>query len=133
MHSDCEILYCEQIFAFCKTRSLKLSNSMLHNTVTLNSVIEKILDLSKNNLILISYTSDTSPIFLFHDVRHYYMHTGISGGSRISRWGGRRPVGGGGADLRHVHFLAKTYAKMKEIDPVGGRMLAAPPGSANGD
>ena len=29
------------------------------------------------------------------------------------------PVGGG-ANLRHVHFLAKTYAKMKEMDPVGG-------------
>ena len=43
------------------------------------------------------------------------------------------PVGGGGADLlggtnlRCVHFLAKTYAKMKEIDPVGGYVLAAPP------
>ena len=24
----------------------------------------------------------------------------------------------GGANLRHVHFLAKTYAKMKEMDPV---------------
>ena len=35
-----------------------------------------------------------------------------SGGSRISRWGG--------ANLRRVHFSAKTYAKMKEIDPVGG-------------
>ena len=49
------------------------------------------------------------------------------------------PVGGadplGGADLRCVHFLAKTYAKMKEMDPVGGRgerAQAAPPGSANG-
>ena len=42
------------------------------------------------------------------------------------------PVGGGGgADLRHVHFLAKTYAKMKEMDPVGGRVPEAPPGSAN--
>ena len=35
------------------------------------------------------------------------------------------PVGGdanplGGANLRCVHFSAKTYAKMKEIDPVGG-------------
>ena len=35
------------------------------------------------------------------------------------------PVGGGadplgGANLQHVHFSAKTYAKMKEIDPVGG-------------
>ena len=39
-----------------------------------------------------------------------------NGGSRISRWGGgRRPVGGGGANLRRIHFSAKT----KEIDPVG--------------
>ena len=35
------------------------------------------------------------------------------------------PVGGaptrwGGTNLRHVHFSAKTFAKMKEIDPVGG-------------
>ena len=29
------------------------------------------------------------------------------------------PVGGG-ADLRRVHFLAKMYAKTKEIDAVGG-------------
>ena len=41
--------------------------------------------------------------------------------------GGRRPIGGG-SNLRRVHFLAKTYAKTKEIDPVGGeRMPAAPP------
>ena len=47
--------------------------------------------------------------------------------------GGRRAIGGG-ADLRHGCFLAKTYAKMKELDPVGGgggRMPAAPPGSAS--
>ena len=35
------------------------------------------------------------------------------------------PVGGapthwGGANLQHVHFLVKMYAKTKEIDPVGG-------------
>ena len=35
------------------------------------------------------------------------------------------PVGGGadplgGANLRCIHFLVKTYAKTKEIDPVGG-------------
>ena len=37
------------------------------------------------------------------------------------------PVGGGGCQpilggcqLRRVHFLVKMYAKMKEIDPVGG-------------
>ena len=39
------------------------------------------------------------------------------------------PVGGaptrwGGANLRHVHFSAKMYAKMKEIDPVGGGVRA---------
>ena len=28
----------------------------------------------------------------------------------------------GGADLQCIHFLAKTYAKMKKIDPVGGAM-----------
>ena len=38
----------------------------------------------------------------------------FSGRSRISRWGG------GGADLRHVCFSAKTCAKTKELDPVGG-------------
>ena len=27
---------------------------------------------------------------------------------------------GWGADLRHGHFSAKTYAKTKELDPVGG-------------
>ena len=54
----------------------------------------------------------------------------ISGRSRISHWGGCRPVGG--TDPPCIHFLAKTCAKMKEMDPVGGHMLAAPPGSANG-
>ena len=37
----------------------------------------------------------------------------------------------GDADLRCVRFSAKTCAKMKELDPVGG--AAAPPGSANVD
>ena len=47
------------------------------------------------------------------------------------------PVGGGtdplgGANLQHIHFLTKTYAKMKEMDPVGGAHAGgAPPGSAN--
>ena len=46
------------------------------------------------------------------------------------------PVGGGadllgGANLQCIHFSAKMYAKMKEIDPVGGHALVAPPGSAN--
>ena len=45
------------------------------------------------------------------------------------------PVGGGAetlggvTDLRRGCFSAKTYAKMKEFDPVGGG--GAPPGSAN--
>ena len=52
-----------------------------------------------------------------------------SGGSRISHWGA--PTHWGGANLRHVHFLAKMYAKIKEIDPVGGACAMAPPGSAN--
>ena len=38
----------------------------------------------------------------------------------------------GGIDLQHGCFSAKTYAKMKELDPVGGAP-AAPPGSANGN
>ena len=32
--------------------------------------------------------------------------------------GGTDPLGG--ANLRCIHFLVKMYAKMKEIDPVGG-------------
>ena len=56
----------------------------------------------------------------------------ISSGSRISHWGGADPLGGG-ADLRRVHFSAKMYVKMKEIDPVGGGMCRwHPAGSANG-
>ena len=50
---------------------------------------------------------------------------GFSVGGAPTRWGG--------ADLRCVHFLAKTYVKTKEIDPVGGAHAGgAPPGSANG-
>ena len=33
--------------------------------------------------------------------------------------------GGGGADLRHGGFSAKTHVKMKELDPVGGGGLHA--------
>ena len=44
-----------------------------------------------------------------------------SGGSRIFCWGG------GGTNLRRGCFVAKMYAKMKELDPVGGRMLAVLP------
>ena len=32
--------------------------------------------------------------------------------------GGADPLGG--ANLRHIHFSAKMYAKTKEMDPVGG-------------
>ena len=41
--------------------------------------------------------------------------------------GGADPLGGGGANLQHVYFLAKTYAKTKEIDPVGGGARRRPP------
>ena len=58
-------------------------------------------------------------------VLHHKMSQ-TSGGSRISRWGGGAdPLGG--ANLRCVHFLVKTYAKTKEMDPVGGRTGGAPP------
>ena len=59
------------------------------------------------------------------------LHTDLSGGSRISRWG--VPSRWGGANLRRGYFSAKMYAKTKELDPVGGRVPAAPPPrSANG-
>ena len=56
----------------------------------------------------------------------YWYHMPCSGGSRISRWGGRRPVVGG-TNLQCVHFLAKTYAKTKEMDPVGGACAGGAP------
>ena len=34
--------------------------------------------------------------------------------------GGVPTLIGGGANLRHRHFLVKTYVKMKEFGPVGG-------------
>ena len=56
---------------------------------------------------------------------HPKFSTITSGGSRISHWGG-------GANLQCIHFSAKMYAKMKEIDPVGGGVHhSAPPGSTN--
>ena len=33
----------------------------------------------------------------------------------------------GGASLQHIHFSAKTYAKMKGIDPVGGVRAGSAP------
>ena len=35
--------------------------------------------------------------------------------------------GGGGADLRRGYFSAKTYAKTKELDPVGGVRASSAP------
>ena len=45
--------------------------------------------------------------------------------------GGAEPLGG--TDLRRGCFAVKTYAKTKELDPVGGEARASgtPPGSAN--
>ena len=42
------------------------------------------------------------------------------------------PLGGmlthwGGTDLRRIHFLAKTYVKTKEMDPVGGMHAGGAP------
>ena len=39
------------------------------------------------------------------------------GGSRKFRWESANPFGG--ANPRHSRFLAKMYAKMKELGPVG--------------
>ena len=44
--------------------------------------------------------------------------------------GGRGPIRGG-MDLQHGHFLAKMYAKTKELGPVGGRVPGTLPRSAN--
>ena len=51
----------------------------------------------------------------------------VSSGSRISHWGGRRRAVWGGADLQRGHFSAKTYAKTKELDPVGGVRAGSTP------
>ena len=48
-----------------------------------------------------------------------------SGRSRISHWGGTNPLGG--ANLQCIHFLAKTYVKMKKMDPVGGVRTSSTP------
>ena len=42
-----------------------------------------------------------------------------SGGSRISRWGGD--------DFQRGWFSVKTYAKTKELDPVGGAHAGGAP------
>ena len=49
-----------------------------------------------------------------------------SGGSRISHGeGGAEPLGG--ANLQHMRFLAKTYAKTKELDPLGRARASSDP------
>ena len=57
-----------------------------------------------------------------------------SGGSRISRRGGRGPVRGA-VDPRHGRFLTKMYANTKKLGSVGGggggRVPGTPPRSAN--
>ena len=71
---------------------------------------------------------------LKHELALKHEHT------QISQWqiqdfplGGAELLGGGGgADLRRRHFLAKTYVKTKELDPFGGRTPGRPPGSENG-
>ena len=45
------------------------------------------------------------------------IRTDYSCGSRISCWGA--PTCWGGTNLRCIHFSAKMYVKMKELDPVG--------------
>ena len=49
----------------------------------------------------------------------------LSGGSRISRWGG------GGVDRQCRRFSAKMYVKTKELGPVGGHAPGTPPRSTN--
>ena len=39
---------------------------------------------------------------------------------------GGAPTRWGGANLQHIHFSMKTYAKTKEIDPVGGARRRRP-------
>ena len=50
-----------------------------------------------------------------------------SGGSRISHWGGGGTEPLGGCRPLMWVLLGKTYAKMKELDPVGGHMPAVSP------
>ena len=51
------------------------------------------------------------------NVTHYF--TVADPGFPVGGGGGGADPLGGGANLRRVHFLAKTYVKAKEIDPVG--------------
>ena len=49
---------------------------------------------------------------MVYETQHVDKSEVDSGGSRIFHWGG--------ANLRHICFSVKTYAKTKELDPVGG-------------
>ena len=62
--------------------------------------------------------------------KHYNNSLLSSGGSRISRGGGRGLVGGG-VDSRGSYVSKILYVKMKELGPLGGRAPGAPPRSAN--
>ena len=64
-------------------------------------------------------------LYTFYRGRYDSCETVISGGSRISRRGGRAPVRGV-IDLWRGHFSVKMYAKMKELGPMGGRMPGTP-------
>ena len=62
----------------------------------------------------------------------YYFDITFSMGATMAAYQWRiqdLPLGGGGrADLRCIHFLAKTYVKTEEMDPVGGvHASSAPP------
>ena len=64
------------------------------------------------------------------------IQTLFSGGSRISRRGDVDPLGGrvdllGGMHPQCGHFLAKMYAKTKELGPVGGCAPGTPSKSTN--
>ena len=50
-------------------------------------------------------------------------------GFPVGGGGGTEPLGALTSDVGA--YQQKTYAKTKRLDPVGGRALAAPPGSAN--
>ena len=64
-------------------------------------------------------------MFVFHARWRTVADPGFPIGGSLTCWGG--------ANLRYIHFSAKTYAKTKEIDPVEEvRAGGGPPGSANG-
>ena len=50
------------------------------------------------------------------------MSPGADPGFPVGGGGGAPTLVGGGANLRHRHFLVKTYVKTKEFGPVSGGM-----------